>query len=84
MVYSSEPKLYPPFPPTSTQVKKEMSIKVVNILAADGDHLKDDGGGDRYLKLKSIKESLVEILGIGDFNEDEKRLLKEIKELIDI
>merc|ERR1712025_123112 len=67
-----------------SQVKKEMSIKLVNILSAEGDHLKDDGGGDKYLKLKSIKESLVEILGIGDFNEDEKRLLKEIKELIDI
>jgi len=64
-------------------IPKKMCLKLVNILATDEALVK--GNEERKVeKLKSMKESLVEILSAGDLKDEEKKLLKEIKELIDI
>ena len=44
--------------------------------------MKDNGGNVE--KLKSMKDTLVEILSAGDLKIEEKKLLKEIRELIKI
>jgi len=67
----------------NSQTSKMMSIKLVNILADEEDHPAGDSRGNRTEKLKSVKVTLKEILDSGDLNEDEKQLLKDIKELVE-
>ena len=58
-------------------------IKLVGVLASKKDlGMKDKGGNVE--KLKSMKDTLVEILSAGDLKIEEKKLLKEIRELIEI
>jgi phage terminase small subunit len=68
--------------PVVSPISKEISVKLVNILAVDEDIAEDDRGGANIEKLKAVKESLIEILSAESFNPEEKLLLKEIKELI--
>merc|ERR1712106_184060 len=62
-------------------IPKKMCLKLVNILATD-EALVEVNEERKVEKLKSMKESLVEILSAGDLKDEEKKLLKEIKELI--
>jgi len=63
-------------------IPKMMTVKLVDILASKK-NLGLKGQSDNVEKLQSMKDTLVEILSAGDLKIEEKKLLKEIRELIE-